>query len=280
MAVEAITDAINRWQSSDYRWQSRRLAVGLTPSSLLQLALLLRIQDSPEQSNYRRGTMADSTPLFDSYAIELETVLKETNDKLSDLESESNAEARKAVLRRIEMEIEEGDEIVSWRWGDAKKIILETVCFLETVCSLSRIPQIAQMELESASAGPSTKAALQTRVRAAKSELGRRREAIKAASARTDRHLLGLASGGGARSPSPSMRRDDGSLDAEQRQRLLTGTDKLSDGQRRLEDSHRVALETEDLGAEILTSLRGQRQQIEHTRDTVRLVSTPCSTCA
>jgi len=50
---------------------------------------------------------------------------------------------------------------------------------------------------------------------------------------------------------------------------LLAGTDKLADGQRRLEESHRVALETEDLGAGILTNLRGQREQIENTRDTL-----------
>ena len=54
-----------------------------------------------------------------------------------------------------------------------------------------------------------------------------------------------------------------------QRSRLLAGTDKLSDGQRRLEESHRVALETEDLGANILGNLYSQRQQIENTRDTV-----------
>ena len=52
-----------------------------------------------------------------------------------------------------------------------------------------------------------------------------------------------------------------------QRARLLSGTDKLSDSSRRLEESHRVALETEDLGADILGNLRGQREQIEGTRD-------------
>lgn len=43
----------------------------------------------------------------------------------------------------------------------------------------------------------------------------------------------------------------------------------LADGQRRLEDSHRVALETEDLGAGILRDLQGQREQLEGTRGTV-----------
>jgi len=53
----------------------------------------------------------------------------------------------------------------------------------------------------------------------------------------------------------------------QQRARLLNGTDKLSDSSRRLEESHRIALETEDLGADILGNLRGQREQIEGTRD-------------
>lgn len=52
-----------------------------------------------------------------------------------------------------------------------------------------------------------------------------------------------------------------------QRSRLLSGTDKLTDSSRRLEESHRIALETEDLGADILGNLRGQREQIEGTRD-------------
>lgn len=53
------------------------------------------------------------------------------------------------------------------------------------------------------------------------------------------------------------------------RTRLLQGTETLSDGSRRLENAQRIALETEDVGADILRNLRGQREQIEHTRDTV-----------
>lgn len=67
------------------------------------------------------------------------------------------------------------------------------------------------------------------------------------------------------------MDREDSGSGQAQRSRLLSATDKLSEGQRRLEDSHRVALETEDLGAGILRDLRGQRDQLEHTRDNVRV---------
>lgn len=53
------------------------------------------------------------------------------------------------------------------------------------------------------------------------------------------------------------------------RTRLLAGSEQLQDGSRRLDNAQRIALETEDLGAGILRDLRGQREQIEHTRDTV-----------
>lgn len=53
------------------------------------------------------------------------------------------------------------------------------------------------------------------------------------------------------------------------RTRLLAGSEQLQDGSRRLDNTQRIALETEDLGAGILRDLRGQREQIEHTRDTV-----------
>lgn len=66
------------------------------------------------------------------------------------------------------------------------------------------------------------------------------------------------------------MNSRSGSPSFAQAQRLLSATDKLADGQRRLEESHRVALETEDLGTGILRDLRGQRETLEHTRDTVR----------
>lgn len=69
--------------------------------------------------------------------------------------------------------------------------------------------------------------------------------------------------------PHTTLDMGDGHDARAQAQRLLSVSDKLSDGQRRLEDSHRVALETEDLGAGILRDLRGQRDTLEHTRDNV-----------
>ena len=51
----------------------------------------------------------------------------------------------------------------------------------------------------------------------------------------------------------------------------MQGTSTLEDGSRRLQESNRLALETEDLGADILRDLRGQREQIENSRTTVSL---------
>lgn len=64
----------------------------------------------------------------------------------------------------------------------------------------------------------------------------------------------------------------DGDLDAstvDQRSRLLSGTDRLGESSRRLQDSHRLALETENVGINILGTLKGQRETILRSRDTV-----------
>ena len=53
------------------------------------------------------------------------------------------------------------------------------------------------------------------------------------------------------------------------RTRLLAGTTILEQGSKRLQQSQQLALETETQGAEILTNLRGQREQIENSRNTV-----------
>lgn len=65
----------------------------------------------------------------------------------------------------------------------------------------------------------------------------------------------------------------DGALS--QRQRLLQGTSVLEQGSERLAASTRLALETEDIGANILQDLQSQREQIEHSRDTVGVIAYP-----
>jgi vesicle transport through interaction with t-SNAREs protein 1 len=55
----------------------------------------------------------------------------------------------------------------------------------------------------------------------------------------------------------------------EQRQQLLSGTDRLDRSSQRLRDSQRLANETESLGANTLADLYRQRETIQHTSDTL-----------
>ena len=62
---------------------------------------------------------------------------------------------------------------------------------------------------------------------------------------------------------------DDPYASSGDRARLLAGTTVLEQGTKRLQQSQQLALETEMQGAEILTNLVSQREQIENSRDTV-----------
>ncbi|KAL9007497.1 MAG: hypothetical protein Q9173_007249 [Seirophora scorigena] len=52
----------------------------------------------------------------------------------------------------------------------------------------------------------------------------------------------------------------------EQRQQLLSGTERLDRSSQRLRDSQRIANETEDIGRDTLADLQLQRETIQHTR--------------
>lgn len=123
------------------------------------------------------------------------------------------------------------------------------------------------MEIEIQGIPQSIRPSYQTRIKTAKSDLQRYKKLSKDTLAQANRSdLLGARGGlGGPTSDEPY-----GSSD---RTRLLAGTALLEDGSRRLQDSQRIALETEEQGADILRSLRGQREQIQNARDTVRFFS-------
>jgi vesicle transport through interaction with t-SNAREs protein 1 len=55
----------------------------------------------------------------------------------------------------------------------------------------------------------------------------------------------------------------------DQRQQLLSGTERLERSSGRLRESQRIALETEDIGRNALANLSQQRETIVHTRDTL-----------
>jgi vesicle transport through interaction with t-SNAREs 1 len=127
------------------------------------------------------------------------------------------------------------------------------------------------MEIEIQGIPQSIRPQYQTRLRLAKAELVRHKKSCKDVYTQLSRSDL-LGSSGGM--PSSS---DDPYGSTSDRTRLLAGTARLEDGTRRLQDSQRVALETEEQGADILLNLRTQREQIENSRDTVRTTQSHCS---
>lgn len=123
------------------------------------------------------------------------------------------------------------------------------------------------MEIEIQGMPQSIKPQYQSRVKAAKAELSRYKKAAKDLHTQTARSEL-LSNVGASPFRDVGDERD-GAGGTSDRTRLLAGTAVLEDGTRRLQDSQRIALETEEQGADILRNLRGQREQIEHARDTV-----------
>ncbi|GAA5884440.1 hypothetical protein JCM6882_005253 [Rhodosporidiobolus microsporus] len=182
--------------------------------------------------------------VFAEYETDLETVLSGVSDKLGGEAVSLRGDERRAIFRRVERELEEADEI------------------------------IAQMEVEVQTADKD-KAELQGKLRGHKSTVARHKGELESLASNADRDDLLTPSSRGdhisipmedfERAESPSS----ASASQAQRSRLLSQTDKLADGQRRLEDSHRMALETEDVGTNILRDLRTQRDTLEHTRDTL-----------
>ncbi|KAH7098010.1 V-snare-domain-containing protein [Auriculariales sp. MPI-PUGE-AT-0066] len=174
----------------------------------------------------------DNATLFQSYESDLKQILASAQAKLDGEAKEAKGEARKAALRRVDMELDEADEMVS------------------------------QMEVEIHGMPQSIKGQFLTRARNAKTDLNRLKALSRdLANSGAREALLGGRSGPAADDPY-------GSGDA--RTRLLQGNSQLADGTRRLQDSQRIALETEDIGADILRNLGSQREQIEHARDTLR----------
>jgi len=151
------------------------------------------------------------------------------------LEGAGTGEQRKAAMRRVEKELDEAEEMVS------------------------------QMELEIQGMPLSIRPMYAGRVKTSKTELNRWKATAKEVHQAAARDAL-LVRGGPGAATSNQYPSDDpyGTSD---RTRLLVGSQSLEESTRRLESSQRVALETEDIGTDILRSLRVQREQIEHSRE-------------
>ncbi|KAF5369776.1 hypothetical protein D9758_001156 [Tetrapyrgos nigripes] len=126
------------------------------------------------------------------------------------------------------------------------------------------------MDIEIQGIPQSLRPQYQARLRSAKGELARYKKMSKDLHASLARSsLLGSSS---SRSAYPSSDEPYGD-----RSRLLAGNALLEDGTKRLQDSQRLALETENQGADILMNLRQQREQIENSRSTLEVANNSIS---
>ena len=125
---------------------------------------------------------------------------------------------------------------------------------------------LSQMEIELQGMPQSIKPPYASRAKSAKSALQSAKSRAREQHAVLARSTL-LSDVGG--SPfRDSTDTEEGGISGD-RARLLRGTSLLESGSKRLQDAQRVALETEEQGADILRDLRRQREQIENSRETV-----------
>ena len=119
------------------------------------------------------------------------------------------------------------------------------------------------MRIEIQNIPSNARAPIQTRLRNYATDLDKSRRELKKAAADADRQqLFGNRRGAGG---------DNGNYDAvtDQRQQLLSGTQRLERTSERLTRSQQIANETENIGASILTNLHVQREQIQNTQNTL-----------
>lgn len=111
---------------------------------------------------------------------------------------------------------------------------------------------LEQMELEIKDLPAKDKQKYRTRLASYKSENKKLQEDLK-------RAKLGL-------NAREELLGEEGNDSEDQRARLLDNTEKLERGSRRLQDGYRVIMETEQVGAQILTDLSDQRETIQKSR--------------
>ncbi|WYZ36743.1 hypothetical protein EsH8_II_000249 [Colletotrichum jinshuiense] len=165
---------------------------------------------------------------FSDYEAELKLVQADLVQKLDQI-PELSGEPRKAALSSAERALEEADEL------------------------------LAQMRLEKANIPTTLRSKINARFRNHESDIDTHKRKLR--SLADDRAALF-----GARyTDNPSGSGQDVQL--EQRQQLLSGTDRLDRSTQRLKASQALANETEGIGASILGDLHTQRETIQHTHD-------------
>lgn len=169
------------------------------------------------------------TELFTNYEAELHLIQADLTQKLDTLPTLSGEE-RKSSLRASSRALDEAKELLD------------------------------QLALEKSNIPSSTRAKANARYRNAQSDIDALSRRLKSlATDHSDRRALF----GDRYTDEPGSGGADAHL--EQRQQLLGGTERLGRSSQRLQESQRIALETESIGAGTLADLHQQRAVIENT---------------
>jgi len=165
--------------------------------------------------------------LFGTYEAELKLVQADVNQKLDQI-PELAGEERKAAIRGAERAIDEAKELLD------------------------------QMNLEKSNIPTSQRSKVNSRFRNHQSDTDTLARKLKGLVDSDRKQLFG-----DRYTDDPESGPRD--LQLEQRQQLLSGTDRLGRSSDRLRESQRIALETEQIGAGTLADLHQQRNVIENT---------------
>jgi vesicle transport through interaction with t-SNAREs 1 len=164
--------------------------------------------------------------LFTNYEAELKLIQADLNQRLDSIPS-LTGEERKSSLRASSRALDEAKELLD------------------------------QLALEKSNIPSSTRAKANARYRNAQSDIDALSRRLKSlANNQSDRRALF----GDRYTDEPG-----GDVQLEQRQQLLSGTERLGRSSQRLQESQRIALETESIGAGTLADLHQQRAVIENT---------------
>ncbi|KAF4516937.1 hypothetical protein B566_EDAN008026 [Ephemera danica] len=141
--------------------------------------------------------------------------------------------------------------------GERKNVISDVERQVEEAQEL-----LEQMELEVREADASARPKLRTRLESYRAELKRLSQEFS--KARTPSYQDSFGEDGSIFGEST------GGLQEEQHQRLLDNSERIERTGRQLSAGYRIALETEEIGTEVLRDLHTQRETIQRTRSRLR----------
>lgn len=175
------------------------------------------------------------TELFNNYDSDYQLVYSEITQKLDELPEQTTQQQRKTTSKAVERAIDEAYEILD------------------------------QMSVEVQNIASSERGQFNAKLREYRQSVDKAKQNLKTTVEQADRRAL--FGNQGDNEAAGSQTSDDIAMD--QRQQLLNGTASLDRSSQRLRDSQRVANETESVGTNILADLRGQREQITNSRNTL-----------